>query len=327
METVTIILTTLNSERFVARSIESCLKQTYANIELLVVDGGSTDRTLEIVAGFDDERIRTIHQQDNAGKLPGALNLGMANARGEFITWTQDDSWYAPDAIEAMMGYLRSHPEVALVYSDYWDVDEAGNPIRYQAVNPPTREFMLIDDVVRQCFLFRRSVYEAIGPQDTRYFPVHEVPWRLKVAERFQMARVQRPLMYYTLHEASLTGQIGGWQLQRLMAAALRDEAYLDASRYNQRLAEIALGDAFDAFVIQGNFARFRRLWFEAVRRNPQHLRNLGALKMLVVSYLPSRDRRWRNIHEEWRLQVARSQEALIAQFDASAVEMSNAEG
>ncbi len=137
MSFVTIILTTLNSEQFVARSIESCLYQTYENLELLIVDGGSRDSTLDIVASFSDERIRVIHQPDNSGKLPGAINLGMANAVGAFITWTQDDCWYEPNAIQTMVDYLQAHPEIALVYSDYWDVDENEKRLGYQRAEPP----------------------------------------------------------------------------------------------------------------------------------------------------------------------------------------------
>ncbi len=62
---VTIILTTLNSEHYLTVSLESCLHQSYQNIEILVVDGGSTDKTLDIVRGFSDERIRIIHQSNN----------------------------------------------------------------------------------------------------------------------------------------------------------------------------------------------------------------------------------------------------------------------
>src|SRR5437016_3657116 len=88
---VSIVLTTLNGARYLRESIDSCLGQTYRNIELIVVDGGSTDGTLDIVASYYDPRLRLIHQEHNEGKLPGAINLGLADARGELLTWMQDD--------------------------------------------------------------------------------------------------------------------------------------------------------------------------------------------------------------------------------------------
>src|ERR1700694_5070754 len=117
---VSIVLTTRNGARFLRQSIDSCLAQTYAEIELIVVDGGSTDGTLEIVARYKDARMRVLHQENNAGKLPGALNRGLADAQGAYLTWHQDDCYYSPEAIETMVSFLEEHPEVAQVYTDWW---------------------------------------------------------------------------------------------------------------------------------------------------------------------------------------------------------------
>jgi glycosyltransferase involved in cell wall biosynthesis len=265
MSLVSIILTTLNSERFVARSIESCLNQTHASLELIVVDGGSQDRTLDILNSYNDSRIRVIHQRGNMGKLPGAINLGMANARGDFITWAQDDCWYEQNAVETMLQFLNNHPSVALVYTDYWDVDETGARIRYQLVNPPS--FMLVEDVVRQCFLFRREVYHRIGPQETKYFPVHEVPWRMRVASCFEIQPLHMALMYYTLHPNSLTGRYrSAFEPQHLAAKALLREGYLNAKSYRRRLARIHIDEAFDEFILKGNFSAFKSHAFAGVK-------------------------------------------------------------
>ena len=310
MSLVTIILTTLNSERYLARSIESCLGQTHHNLELLIVDGGSTDRTLTIVEHYDDPRIRLIHQEGNAGRLPGAINLGMADSRGEFITWTQDDCWYEPNAIEAMLGFLIDHAKVDLVYADYWDVDEGGERTRYQAVPEP--EQILSGDVIRVCFLFRRRVYETIGPQDVRYFPVHEVPWRIRVASRFNIEPMHVPLMHYTVQPASLTGQIGGWQLQRMTALSLYELGYLNRRAYRFRRAEIAINQAFEAFVLRGDYRTFRRQAVVGLVQDRRWMRNRGLWKMALLSLVPARDSYRRKLHTLWLEGDARRQRRLI---------------
>src|SRR5690242_20649552 len=88
---ISIVLPVLNSARYLAGSIESVLAQTHANWELIIVDGGSTDGTLAVVETHlaKDTRLRLLHQVNNADKLPGALNLGFAAARGDYFTWTQ----------------------------------------------------------------------------------------------------------------------------------------------------------------------------------------------------------------------------------------------
>ena len=116
----------------------SCLEQTYRNIEVLVVDDGSTDAgarsagpvpgpTILRQAAAQDRRLRSPAARvpgQEAAQLPAALNTGSPArgypaARGEFLTWTSDDNAYEPNAIERMVTYLREHPEVGLVYCDY----------------------------------------------------------------------------------------------------------------------------------------------------------------------------------------------------------------
>lgn len=313
MSLVTIVLPTLNSERFLSRSIDSCLHQTHQDIELLVVDGGSSDRTLEIVQTCADPRVRLLHQPANSGKLPGALNLGMAHARGEYITWTQDDCWYEPWAIETMVNYLQSHPDIALVYTDYWDIDESGKRIRYQHVNTP--EHMLEDDVVRQCFLFRRIVYETIGPQDVKYFSVHEPPWRIKIARRFKIAPLHIPLQDYMVHPGSLTGRFGGWTEQRKMAQALYQEGYFDQKALQKRLAKIDIDQAYDELVQKGNYAGFRRYAWSGIRRNPRWLRNIGLIKLMALSLLPGREQRRNVLYARWKAETDAQQAELIQKY------------
>jgi glycosyltransferase involved in cell wall biosynthesis len=299
---VTIILTTLNSERFVARSIESCLSQWYGNLEILVVDGGSQDGTLDIVRGYGDARIRLIHQAKNEGKLPGAINLGMAAARGELITWTQDDCWYEPDAIETMVDYLDDHADVDLVYTDYWEVNEQGERLRYQCVSPPSD--ILVDDVVRVCFLFRREVYETVGPQDTTYFPVHEVPWRVRVAEQFRLEPLHIPLFHYTVHPRSLTGDIGQRALRRMTARALRAEGYFDERASRRRLAQIDVMEAYERYIEDGSYGAFLRHAVSGIWQDWRLLRNRGLVKLMLMSLVPWRDtyrRRWMEHRATWR--------------------------
>ena len=310
MKLVSIILTTLNSERFVARAIENCLNQSYPTIELLIVDGGSQDRTLEIVGRYDDARLRVIHQPANSGKLPGAINLGMANARGDFITWGQDDSWYEPNAIEVMVEYLEKHPEVALVYTDYWDVDEDGHRLRYQKVNLPSE--MLVDDVIRQCFLFRQLVYETIGPQDSQYFPIHEVPWRIRVMSQFKVEPLHIPLQYYTVHANSLTGRIGTWSLERSTVNALYKEGYLDAKERRQRLAKIDIDQAYAAFVRQGQYDEFWKYALAGIAKNGRWLINLGLWKLALVSLTPFRGSYRNRLYSRWRREEQERQSKLI---------------
>ena len=98
---VSIVLPTFNGEEFLAQSIESVLKQSYKNLELIIVNDCSTDSTPRIIEEFakKDSRIKIIHNAINQ-KLPRSLNIGFNAASGEYWTWTSDDNYYLENAIE-----------------------------------------------------------------------------------------------------------------------------------------------------------------------------------------------------------------------------------
>jgi len=99
---VTIVLPTFNGSRYIRQSIESCLNQTYRNIELIIIDDGSTDNTIEIINSYRDDRLRLIQFEENLGHI-AALNYGFSVSTGDFLTWTSDDDYYALDAISQMV--------------------------------------------------------------------------------------------------------------------------------------------------------------------------------------------------------------------------------
>ena len=296
---VSLVLTTLNSERYLARSMASCLGQSHDKLELLIVDGGSTDRTLDIVRAAGDPRIRLIHQPGNAGKLPGAINLGLAEARGDLLTWAQSDCWYEPNALEMMVTFLAEHPEVDQVYTDYWEVDEAGQTLNYRPAGPLAD--LLVADVVGVCFLFRRAVYAAIGPQAVEYYPVHDVPWRIRAARQFRFQPLHVPLLHYVFHPGSLTNQFGRWNLQLLMAQALAQEGLLNPAAYQRRLGKIALDEAYEVFIFHGDFRRFWQALFRGARHDWRVLKNPGLWRLMLISLSPDRTKRQRALQSSWR--------------------------
>lgn len=297
---ITIIMTTLNSARYLSRAIESCLGQTYRNIELVVVDGGSTDSTLSLVyeAMTRDPRIKVVYQESNLGRLPGALNLGMESASGDFLTWTQDDCWYMPNAIEAMADYLSCNTDVDLVYCDFWTVDLIRHTVSYFEVSKPDK--ILWEDVIQQCFLFRRQVYETVGPQDPIHFPVHEVPWRIKVAQQFAIAPLHTPLMFYLVQKRSLTGRLGGYEIQRQVAQVIYREGHISAQCLGSWLAQIDIDEAYAAFVLAGDFATFHCRVATGILRDWAWLGDRGLFKMLVLSLLPLRGKLREAIYAQW---------------------------
>lgn len=111
---VSIILIAYNAERFISRALASAASQTYENIETLVVDDGSTDRTADLVRSFADPRIRYFYQ-NNQGQ-GAARNHGIRESRGTYITFLDADDFYLPEKIERQVIFLETHPEYQVVY-------------------------------------------------------------------------------------------------------------------------------------------------------------------------------------------------------------------
>src|SRR5438034_11794938 len=101
---ITIVLPTHNGAKYLRESIESCLGQTYHNLELVVVDDASSDATPDVIAEYSDPRLISVRHGQNRG-LPEALNTGFAHSRGHYLTWTSDDNRYAPEARAEMAAF------------------------------------------------------------------------------------------------------------------------------------------------------------------------------------------------------------------------------
>ena len=121
---VSVIIPSYNSAHFLNRSVDSVLAQTHKNIEIIIIDDGSTDDTAEVIKRFAD-KVR-YHYQENRG-LAGARNAGIELARGQYIQFLDADDWIAAEKLERQVTQFEKSPEISVVYSDYVMVDDSGS--------------------------------------------------------------------------------------------------------------------------------------------------------------------------------------------------------
>jgi glycosyltransferase involved in cell wall biosynthesis len=119
---VSIVIPAYNAAGTIGRTIDSVLRQTFADFELLVIDDGSRDGTAACVASVEDPRVQ-LHTFENRG-LPTSRNRGVARARGEFIAFVDADDLWKPLKLERQVAALRAAPEAALAYSLTDSIDE-----------------------------------------------------------------------------------------------------------------------------------------------------------------------------------------------------------
>ncbi len=209
---ISVVLPTYNGARYLRESIESVLRQTTSEWELIIVDDCSTDETPMIADAYarQDARIRVIHNAENQ-KLPRSLNIGFAAARGEYLTWTSDDNRYLPEALEKMRAYLTVHEEMPLVSAQALAIDEAGAlwskvPFPDGRIPPLDVRSLFAVNSMGACFMYRRSVADAVGAYDPELFGVEDYDYWLRILEAYQRLGTLPEILYeYRFHAQSLT--------------------------------------------------------------------------------------------------------------------------
>jgi len=281
---VSIVLPTLNGSRFIAESLNSCLRQTYSELEIIVVDGGSTDGTPELVSALADPRLRLVHQPYNSGRLPGALNIGFAQAKGSLYTWTQDDDYYAPDALQVMVDALQAEPAIGFVYAGFWFVDAAGKVLRPADIRPPQELYWR--NAVGHCFLYRRTVAEQVGQYDPDYVMSEDSHYWVRVYQVTPMKQLRGSYFYHRLHPGNLTGRnYGAYDSLRTAARARREVLRIAWPRYQGQLAAAYIEEAFAAHA-RADREHVRRCVLQGVLRNPLWLANRGVLSIAAQAWL-----------------------------------------
>lgn len=202
---VSIILPVYNGERFLGISIESCLKQTYKNWELLIIDDGSSDRSEEIARDYSrkDSRIRYYRNPENL-KLPKTLNRGFSLAKGEYLTWTSDDNYYRPEAIEKMVSALRK-TGAGFTFTACSIVDENGVTVSVNRAPKDYHHAIWDYDFVGACFLYTREVYETIGDYDPDMFLCEDYDYWLRIFACFNVEYIDEDLYAYRQHGGALS--------------------------------------------------------------------------------------------------------------------------
>ena len=156
---VSIIMPSWSTEKFIGKSIQCVLDQTYQNWELLIVDDCSTDRTDEVVASFKDDRIKYFKNERNSGAAL-TRNRAMREAQGEWIAFLDSDDLWMPEKLERQVHFMRSNDYV-LSFTEYEKIDEDDNPLNIYVTGP---------DIVNKRKMYN---YDYIGQLTMMYSAKH----------------------------------------------------------------------------------------------------------------------------------------------------------
>ncbi len=203
MPLISVVLPTYNGEKYISQSIESIIKQTLTDWELIIVNDNSTDNTVEIVEKYmrQDRRIKVIHNIKNQ-MLPMSLNIGFHNSCGKFLTWTSDDNLYLESAFEVMYRELISDESCPMVCANMQIIDEKGENIESFVVS----DEIWFHNCIGACFLYKRNVYEKIGDYNQDLFLVEDYDYWMRILLEYRSIKCLSKCLYlYRRHSDSLS--------------------------------------------------------------------------------------------------------------------------
>jgi glycosyltransferase involved in cell wall biosynthesis len=167
---VSIITPSYNQTQFLERTIQSVLDQDYPYIEYIIVDGGSTDGSLEIIQKHQARLAWWVSEQDKG--QTDAINKGFNRARGDILAWLNSDDTYNPGAVGAAVKYLIDHPETAMVYAECNFIDEQDRIIgKFNAAQTDLRRLRQgYVHIPQQTMFFRAKYWKELGPLDPSFY-------------------------------------------------------------------------------------------------------------------------------------------------------------
>ena len=170
---VTIVTPSFNQAAYLEETIQSVLGQTYPNIEYILVDGASTDGTLQIIKRYEKKLSRWISEPDKG--QTDAINKGFTLAKGEILGWINSDDTLLPNAVEEAVAFLTEHPQVGLVYGNANYIDGKSRvigsfPARQTDLEKLRRGYVHIP---QQASFFRKNLWDQVGPLDDSFFFCH----------------------------------------------------------------------------------------------------------------------------------------------------------
>ena len=206
MPKISVIMPAYNSEKYIAEAIESILSQTFTDFEFIIIDDGSTDRTVEIISRYNDSRIRFYQNENNMG-VAATLNRGLDLATGEYIARMDSDDISLPDRFKKQIEYLEKRKEVAVCGTD---LELFG--VKYgkfiHSTSPKTLKVDLLFDspLAHPSVMMRKSQLKDVGLYyDVSYNGIEDYELWYRISKKYEIANIDQCLLRYRVHPAQVT--------------------------------------------------------------------------------------------------------------------------
>lgn len=210
---ISIITPSLNQVAYIGQTIESVINQGYPNLQYIVMDGGSTDGTVQLLREYDDDLL-WVSEKDNGQSH--AINKGLELADGGVVSYLNSDDYLTADSLEQVGRYFQSHPEAAWLTGKCRIVDQNGHEIRRFVTNYKNMwlrmanysSLQILNYISQPSTFWRRSVVDKVGYFDERLHYAMDYDLWLRIGREHKVHVIQEYLACFRLHESSKSGRL-----------------------------------------------------------------------------------------------------------------------
>jgi glycosyltransferase involved in cell wall biosynthesis len=224
---ITVLMSVYNGARYFRASIDSILRQTFADFEFLIVDDGSTDETMQILRSYRDERIKIVRNEKNIG-LTKSLNRGLVLASGEYIARQDADDISLPDRLQKQVAFMETHSGVVLLGTQAKLIDARGRRRRltaigcYKATSSECLRWQMMFDAgfFHTSVMFRREPLMAMtGGYNERFVTGQDADLWSRLPLECEIRNLNEALVCFRVHRDSMSFGVHRWSQQSINGA------------------------------------------------------------------------------------------------------------
>ncbi len=275
---VSVVIPNYNYARFLREAIDSVLAQTYAEIEIIVVDDGSTDDSKDILKSYG-QQIKAVFQQNQG--VSAARNNGVNESRGEFISFLDADDLWLPAKIEKQVVRFQEDEKLGLVHVGVVEVDANGDFLleRLEGLEGDVSgELLLIKQTILgggSGLMVRRDVFDEVGGFDNRLSTSADWDLFYQISSRYPIGFVPEILLKYRVHNSNMHSNVSAMEHDMMIAF---EKAFIEMTPELKKIRRRAYGSLHQnlagSYFAAGNYTAFVSHSFKSLTLDPGNIKH-----------------------------------------------------
>lgn len=282
-----VITPSYNQAAFLESCILSVLSQDYRNIEYLIIDGGSSDGSLEIIKKYENQLTYWVSERDQG--QADAINKGFLKAKGEFICWVNSDDLIYPDFISSRLKQFQHHPDIDMIYGD---VDQGPDPDDPWLRKGKRTSFLsmlktLNVPIPQQSAIWKRNVLEETGLLDSKWHVLLDMDYFIRIAKNHRILYIPGALAFFRIHRNSKSineaikwaeelpeyykSLVGGWDDYKKRRHFVLAKCYWECNKIYSENNQSEKAKEFREKAKKESLVTYCRLWFIQFLVNAKH--------------------------------------------------------